>query len=137
MWELMLEKAKAVMQLAYCPYSNFQVGACIVTESGDYFVGCNVENASYSMTIDAEANAIAHMVAAGQQSIKAILILCHGETPCAPCGACRQKIREFAQENTAVMMCSIDANGKLYQQESTLGVLMPHSFGPDFLDDCG
>ena len=135
MWDMMLEKAQAVMKLAYCPYSKFQVGACILTQSGDYFVGCNVENASYSMTIDAEANAIAQMVAAGQQDIKAILIICHGTTPCAPCGACRQKIREFAQATTPVMMCSIEQDGQVHQLESTLEALMPHSFGPEFLHE--
>ena len=134
MWDEMLEKAKMVMANAHCPYSKFQVGACLLTEQGDYFLGCNVENASYSMTIDAEANAVANMVASGQSRIKAILILCHGETPCAPCGACRQRIREFAKDQTPIMMCSLDANGQLHQLEKTLGELMPHSFGPEFLD---
>jgi cytidine deaminase len=132
-WDAMLASAREAMNKSYSPYSKFQVGACIKATSGSLYSGCNVENASYSMTIDAEANAIAHMVSAGDLRIESVLIICYGDKPCAPCGACRQKIREFASESTSICMCCVLPSGEVKQTVCTLGELMPMSFGPEYL----
>ena len=135
MWESLLVKAKEVMERAHAPYSKFHVGACLVTESGALYAGCNVENASYSLTIDAEANAIAQMVAAGETSIQAILVVCYGDVPCSPCGACRQRIREFAEPDVPVHMCCVMGNGEVRHEMQTIGYLVPNHFGSEYLDE--
>ena len=96
----MLERARAVRQRAYAPYSRFLVGACLETAGGRLYVGCNVENAAYPEGLCAEAAAIAAMVAGGEHEIVSIAVvggLRDGpEVRCAPCGGCRQKLHEFA-----------------------------------------
>ena len=124
------EKAKAVSRNAYCRYSQFAVGAVIVTESGEEFAGCNVENASYGLTICAERNAAFQMVAKGQQRIKLVLIYTPTEQPAAPCGACRQVINEFGPEARIVSLCDSDK-----RLDTTLDKLLPNSFGPRNLDE--
>lgn len=103
---MMREKAIEVMGKAYAPYSKFHVGACLITDKGSYFSGCNCENASYGLTQCAEASAIGAMVSAGQRVIRAIWIVGSGESVCTPCGACRQRILEFATPQTVVYMSS-------------------------------
>ena len=134
MWDAMLEQARDAMENAHAPYSKFLVGSCVKASSGKLYSGCNVENSSYSMTIDAEANAIAHMVRAGETRIESVLIVCYGEKPCSPCGACRQRIREFAADTVPVCMCCVLPSGEVKQVVLSLGELMPMSFGPEFLD---
>jgi cytidine deaminase len=95
--EQMLSAARAAFKKAHAPYSNFKVGATILTERGSQYSGCNVENASYGLTICAERNAIFAAVAAEGSSmrIKAVAVATERDGPCAPCGACRQVIYEF------------------------------------------
>ena len=95
-YEVILKKAKEVSQNAYTPYSKFNVGACVLCESGNTYTGCNFENASYGLTICAERNAIGSAVAAGERKIKAIAVYSPNQDNCFPCGACRQEIYEFA-----------------------------------------
>ncbi len=129
----MLLKAQAAKENAYAPYSKFKVGACINTIKDEFFAGCNVENAAYPLTQCAEAGAIGNMIAMnGANQITEVVIISSGDKPCVPCGACRQRIREFAQENTQVHMFSNDANTKITM---TLSELLPESFGPEFLHD--
>jgi len=101
--EELFDRAKAVALKAYAPYSHFQVGCALETQSGHVFTGCNVENASYGLTMCAERNAIFHAVAEEGPSMKiatlAVIALGH-EFP--PCGACRQVIAEFATPETVV-----------------------------------
>ena len=122
----LLEQAQKAYQNAYAPYSQFQVGAALLTEQGNIFTGCNVENVSYGLTICAERNAIATAVATeggSQMKIQAIAIMNNQQIPCSPCGACRQVIAEFAQENTMVIF--LGAQGV---EISTITELLPAGF---------
>ena len=85
--EEMVKRAKSVSEKAYCPYSKFRVGAVVLTDDGQMFDGCNVENASYGLTICAERNAIFHMVARAQQKIAALVIYTPTPKTSAPCGS--------------------------------------------------
>ena len=120
--------ARDVSGRAYCRYSDFRVGAVVVAESGDEFAGCNVENASYGLSICAERNAVFQMVAGGQRLIKLIVIYTPTQEPAAPCGACRQVINEFGPLARVVSLC--DSNQRL---ESSIHELLPDSFGPQNL----
>ncbi len=98
--EELLSAARAAFRNAHAPYSNFKVGAAILTERGTMYHGCNVENASYGLTICAERNAIFAAVAAegSGMRIKAVAVATERDGPCAPCGACRQVIFEFGPD---------------------------------------
>ena len=93
------------------------------------FSGCNVENAAYPEGLCAEASAIAAMVRAGEQTIVEVVVLGGGESLCTPCGGCRQKLCEFAGDDTPIHICGPEGLRKTI----SLGVLMPHSFGPEHL----
>ena len=101
----LIEAATKACPQAYAPYSQFRVGAAVLTETGKIFAGCNVENVSYGLTICAEKNAIASAVfAEGGDTIKikAIAIVNNRNVPCSPCGACRQVIWEFGKQATVI-----------------------------------
>ena len=121
----LIVKAKNASQHAYCPYSGFSVGAAVLTETEDIFTGCNVENASYGLTICAERNAVLQMVAKRRQRIKAVVIYTPTPKPSAPCGACRQVINEFGPDSLIVCVC--DGPDVLRRQ---LPQLLPDAFGP-------
>lgn len=127
--DVALRLAQKAMQKAYVPYSGFAVGAVVVSQSGHFFSGCNVENAAYPEGTCAEAGAIAAMVNGGEQAIGAVYVMGEGDVPVTPCGGCRQKIREFAEPATPVHICG--PNG--IRQTMTLAELLPASFGPDNL----
>ena len=120
---------KEAMSKAYVPYSNYPVGALIVTNNGNTYSGCNVENASYPLGNCAEASAIASMILGGEKKIKTIYVMTKNDEGGIPCGGCRQRIREFSDENTQIMMCSPDG----VQQRINLSELLPNSFGPEHL----
>ena len=120
---------KEAMNKAYVPYSNYQVGALIETKNGNTYSGCNVENASYPLGNCAEAAAIASMVLAGEKYIRMIYVMTKNDEGGIPCGGCRQRIREFSDENTQIIMCSPDG----VQQRINLSELLPNSFGPEHL----
>jgi cytidine deaminase len=94
--------ARAAMKHAYAPYSDFNVGAAILLGDGRIFTGCNVETASYGLTICAERNAVFAAVAAsaGKPEILAVAVVNHRDVPCSPCGACRQVLAEFGPRAT-------------------------------------
>lgn len=92
----LIRAARDVQERAYVPYSHFRVGAALLGEDGTVYTGCNVENASYGLTICAERNAIFHAVACGCRHFSALLIVGDGKDLTAPCGACRQVMAEFA-----------------------------------------
>lgn len=127
--ERMLDLAYEAMERAYTPYSHFQVGACLKGESGRYYLGCNIENASYTPTNCAERTAVFKAVSEGERVFSGIVIVCSGKQPAAPCGVCRQVLREFCKEDMPVVF----ADAKRNVIESTLGELLPHSFGPEDL----
>lgn len=118
----LIELAKAAAEKAYAPYSKFRVGAALLTNSGKIYSGCNVENASYSMTICAERNAVFQAVADGHKDIAAVFIYVDSDLSFPPCGACRQVLAEFAQD-----MPIFIANRKEVT-ETTLSALLPERF---------
>jgi len=124
-----IEATKEAMSKAYVPYSNYPVGALIVTDNGNTYSGCNVENASYPLGNCAEASAIASMVIGGDKKIKTIYVMTKNDEGGIPCGGCRQRIREFSDTSTQIMMCSPDG----VQQRINLSELLPNSFGPEHL----
>jgi len=111
---------------AYAPYSNFQVGAAIECEDGTVFTGCNVENASYGLTICAERNAVFAAVAAGHRRVTAVAITVRDKTIPYPCGACRQVLSEFCAPETPVYVASAERPDII--EEMTIGDLLPKSF---------
>lgn len=123
--EKMHHQAKQAMVNAYSPYSTFKVGVCLQSESGQLFVGCNIENASYSLTLCAESAAIAAMMCAGQQHIRHLVIVSSGADFCSPCGACRQRLLEFSAEVMDIYL--FNPLGELRQH--VLADLLPYSFG--------
>lgn len=101
----LLKEAENASKNAYTPYSKFKVGACVLFESDKKYSGCNVENASYGLTLCAERNAIANAIAKGENTkIKAMAIYSPNEKKCLPCGACRQWIFEFASKDTKIIL---------------------------------
>jgi cytidine deaminase len=106
MRDRLVDAAHDAAKQAYAPYSNFRVGAAILTTRGDIVPGCNVENASYGMTNCAERTAIFSAIAQfGQEiEIRAIAVVNAGDAPCSPCGACRQVIYEFGPEATVFFL---------------------------------
>ena len=131
---LLIDAALAARGKAYAPYSHFAVGAALRTDEGAIHAGCNVENAAYPEGTCAEAGAIAAMVLAGGRRIAEIVVAGAGPTPCTPCGGCRQKLREFGTAATLVHI--VDAAGTTLLRTS-LGDLLPHSFGPENLVEAG
>ena len=122
----MLELARAAMTRAYAPYSRFAVGAVVRGESGALYAGCNVENAAFPLGSCAEASAISALIMAGQRRIIEVLVIGKGPALVSPCGGCRQRLREFADDATPVHIC--DPEGIC--RTVTLGELLPLSFGP-------
>ncbi|NLC76778.1 MAG: cytidine deaminase [Clostridia bacterium] len=102
-YEKLLEEAKKASAAAYAPYSRFSVGAALLTASGEIFTGCNVENASYGLTICAERVAVTKAVSAGFREFEAIAVYAPTQEPISPCGACRQVLAEFGPDADVVM----------------------------------
>ncbi len=121
--------ASTVRARAHAPYSGFSVGAALADEAGRVHAGCNVENAAYPVGTCAEAGAIAAMIAGGGRRIRAILILADSPAPVTPCGACRQRIREFAGPDTPILAAGPEG----IRARFTLEALLPASFGPEHL----
>ena len=127
--DALFEAAREAQARAYAPYSDFKVGAAVQGESGAIYAGCNVENAAYPVGTCAEQAAIAMMVAAGERRIAAILVLAGGQKLVTPCGACRQRIREFALPDTPIHLAGPESVRGTFQLEE----LLPCAFGPDNL----
>ncbi len=118
----LLEMAKKARENAYAPYSNFKVGAAIITEDGKVFTGANVENASYGLSICAERVALFKAVSEGYRKFKAIAIVADTDGPVSPCGACRQVLSEFGDMD--VIMANVKGDMKVMK----LSELLPESF---------
>lgn len=123
----MLVLARQAMEKAYAPYSHFPVGAVLRGANGKLYAGCNVENAAYPQGQCAEASAISAMIMDGEQHIAEALVMGQGDDLIAPCGGCRQRLREFADPTVEVHLC--DSSG--VRQTTTMAALLPHSFGPN------
>jgi cytidine deaminase len=124
--DALIEAAKAVRSRAHAPYSHYHVGCAVLDENGRIHSGCNVENAAYPEGICAETSAIAAMVAAGAKRIVAIAAVGGGQhlEACTPCGGCRQRIAEFADGNTRIIL--LDEAGR--PRSYTLEQLLPAAF---------
>jgi cytidine deaminase len=125
-FDALFAAASRLQPRAYAPYSRFKVGAALLADDGTVHAGCNVENAAYPVGTCAEAGAIAAMIAAGGTAIRAILVFGEGDELVTPCGACRQRIREFASPETPVAIAGPEG----IRARFTLEQLLPASFGP-------
>ncbi len=123
----LVRRARAVMQNAYAPYSRFHVGAAIEAEDGSIHVGCNVENASYGLTICAERMAVGAAVAAGKRKLMRVVVATAVEPPATPCGACRQLMAEFGLDLEVITV------GPSSERRWRLRELLPEAFTPESL----
>lgn len=123
-----LVAARAAQACAYAPYSSYRVGAAIEGEDGRVFAGCNVENASYGLTICAERGAVMAAVAAGATRFRRVVVVTDSEPPAAPCGACRQFLAEFGPD------LEVEAVGPRSTRRWRLSELLPASFDKGFLE---
>jgi cytidine deaminase len=123
----LISAARQAAAQAYCPYSHFRVGAAVLTDRGEIFTGCNVENASYGLTICAERNAIFQAVARSKVPlvIRAVVVFTPTPLPTSPCGACRQVINEFGPDAQVISVCEGEA-----VIANQLSELLPGAFGP-------
>lgn len=121
--EKLVQLALQARQQAYAPYSKFAVGAALLTGDGEVFTGCNVENASYGLTVCAERVALFKAVSAGRRSFRAIAIAAGTDDYCSPCGACRQVLAEFGGDTVVYM-----ANRNGAYRAMTVAQLLPAAF---------
>ena len=123
---MLLRRAREAGARAYAPYSKFKVGAALVTDRGDVFTGCNVENASYGLTVCAERAAVLAAVAGGRRSFRKLAVAAGREKPAYPCGACLQTLNEFCGPDFPILLAPLERRGK--PVEVTLGSLIPKAF---------
>ena len=124
-----MEESKIARENAYVPYSKFKVGAAVLTKDGKIYHGCNIENASYSMTNCAERTALFKAVSEGVREFTSIAVVADTDGPVSPCGACRQVIAEFCEPNMPVYL--INMKGDVH--ETTVAELLPGAFSPEDL----
>lgn len=129
--EELIQKAKEARELAYAPYSNFSVGAAVLTSSGNVYTGCNIENAAYPATCCAERTAIFSAIANGEQQFSALAVAANTEKPVSPCGSCRQVMSEFFEPNTPVTMANLKGDSITF----SISELLPLSFGAKQLSE--
>lgn len=129
MMEKLLKAAREAQQRAHAPYSKFLVGAALLTDKGVIVTGCNVENASYGLTVCAERVALGRAVAEDAGKPVACLVVGPVAEPLTPCGACRQSLLEF---NPSMKVICIGRDGR--RIETTAAALLPHSFGAEELE---
>jgi cytidine deaminase len=125
--DTLVDAARAAQQRAYAPYSRFRVGCALEADDGRVFVGCNVENASYGLTICAERAAVCAAVAAGAQRFRRAVVVSDADPPAAPCGACRQVLSEFGPD------LRVDAVSPAGSLTWTIAELLPAAFGKEQL----
>lgn len=128
--EQLIALAERAREKAYAPYSNFPVGAAILTEDGDVATGCNIENASYGLSVCAERTAVFKLISEGKSGIRAIAVVADTPGPVSPCGACRQVLAEFCDPDTKVILGSLNGQSKV----TTVGALLPFSFSKEDFD---
>jgi cytidine deaminase len=121
--------AVASKSSSYCPYSKFRVGCCLLTNSGTYITGANVENASYPVTTCAERVAFGKAITEGHRGFKAVAVATDISPPASPCGMCRQCIREFCELSVPIIMFDGSGGYSVMRLEE----LLPLSFGPEAL----
>lgn len=124
----LVRRAREVMRHAHAPYSNFHVGAAVEAGDGTIYTGCNVESASYGLTICAERMALGAAVAGGATRIMRVVVTTEVDPPAAPCGACRQLLAEFG------LTMEIRAVGPTSERHWMLGTLLPDAFTRETLE---
>ena len=127
MSDALVRAAEAARRHAHAPYSRYRVGAAVETEDGAIYTGCNVENASYGLTICAERAAVCAAVAAGARKIRRAVVVTDSDPPGAPCGACRQVLAEFGLD------MEVTAVGRAGRLQWTLRELLPDAFTSEAL----
>lgn len=127
MGDSLVEAARRAQQQAYCPYSNYRVGAALLAEDGRVFTGCNVENASYGLTVCAERSAVFTAVSSGARKFRRIVVATDSEPPAPPCGACRQVLAEFGAE------LEVESVGPTQTKRWRIGELLPDAFSKEIL----
>ncbi len=125
------DAALKVRENAHAPYSNFKVGAAILSGSGTLYVGCNVENVAYPEGTCAEAGAIAAMVASGETELAEVYVVAQSPQPVPPCGGCRQKLAEFGGRDVKVTLATTGG----MELETTIGDLLPGAFDASHMQD--
>ncbi|GAB6136919.1 cytidine deaminase [Halanaerobaculum tunisiense] len=128
--EKLIEEARQTRKNAYTPYSNFKVGAALLTSTGEIFTGCNVENSAYGLANCAERTAIFKAVSAGHQEFEALAVVADTDQPTSPCGSCRQVISEFGPDIKVIMA---NLAGDSITKE--ISELLWGAFGAEDLDD--
>ena len=123
-YQELINKAIKASENAYCPYSKFAVGACLITDDDGIYTGCNFENSSFGLTICAERNAVGSAISDGKRKIKAIAIYSPDAEYCAPCGACRQVLHEFRADG-GLEVITIGSDGLNIK---SLDELLPEGF---------
>jgi len=123
-YEQLVNIAKEAREKAYVPYSQFKVGACVITEEGNIYKGCNIENASYGLTNCAERTALFNAYSNGDTKLKAIAVVADTEGPVSPCGACRQVMMELGGENMTVILSNMKGDYSIV----TVKDLLPGAF---------
>ncbi len=123
----LLKLAAEAQKRSYSPYSNYRVGAALLTKDGTVYQGCNIENASYTPTICAERTAFFKAIFDGVREFEAIAIIGSGELPAFPCGVCRQVMAEFCASGFLIITSNNDGSEVVTQ---TLDQMLPHRFGP-------
>ncbi|MGB2782431.1 MAG: cytidine deaminase [Atribacterota bacterium] len=127
-YEKLIKEAERAKKKAYTPYSKFKVGAAVLCADGKIYTGCNIENASFGLTVCAERVAIFKAISEGSTKFEAIAVIGDTEKPCSPCGACRQVMSEFCEDTPLIM-----ANSKGDVKIKKVKELLPEAFGKNDL----
>ncbi len=122
-YQRLYQAALGARKNAKAKYSNFKVGAALLTENGEIFTGANIESSSYGLTICAERVALFKALSEGDYEIKYLLVLCEAEDFCKPCGACRQIIADYAK-NAEIILANLLGEYQIFKIDD----LLPHSF---------
>ena len=130
MKEQLIHKAIEARQLAYAPYSNFQVGAALLAASGEIYTGCNIENAAYPATCCAERVAIFNALASGEKALLELAVVADSPEPVTPCGTCRQVMGEFFEKKALIHMSNMNHHTMSLKLEE----LLPYTFNAKQLD---
>ncbi|QDI89781.1 cytidine deaminase [Salicibibacter halophilus] len=129
--ETLIQRAKEARDSAYVPYSAFPVGACAESDTGLFFQGCNIENASYGLSNCGERTAIFNAVSAGAKRLKKIAVIADTKAPVSPCGACRQVMAEFMVPEAEVVLANLKGDTK----KMTVAELLPGAFEAGDMDE--
>lgn len=129
--EQLIKEAKAAREMAYTPYSKFNVGAALLTDDGKIYRGCNIENAAYSMANCAERTAVFKAISEGDKNFVAIAVVADTKRPVSPCGACRQVIAELCPKDMKVILTNLQGD----IEELTVNELLPGAFSAEDLHE--